>query len=149
MEYDRYEQNKSLFIASMICLLVSLTLFAFSLIILPALIWNWHYDIPEFTITFREWFRVRYGITDFSAGWLVFLCFFLPALITGLISKITSNDIENQIYNIEPQETASHVELKQDFQESMSLGMKILLLAALVVACVFLVEWLIAIPPPV
>lgn len=149
MEYDRYAQDKGMFIISMICLLLFLTLIPFALYILPALIWSWHYDIPEFTITFREWIRRAYEITDPAAGWWVFLCFLVPGIIAGFISLYTSNTIDNKIYGIQPEEPTSHTALKRDFQQTVGFSLKILLLAALVVAGVFFVEWLIAIPPGV
>jgi len=149
MEYDRYAQNKGLFIISMISLLIFFICAAFALYIMPALVWNWHYDVPEFTITFREWIRRAYELTESIAGFWVFVIFLSIGIIAGLISKSTSNQIENEIYKIEPEEAINQTALKKDLQQSMSLSLKIIVLILLTVALVFLVEWLIAIPPGV
>lgn len=148
MEQDRYAQNKGLFIISMICLLLCLSLLAFAMYILPALVWNWRYDVPEMVITMRESIRSQYGFTETFAGLAVFLLFFIPAMILGFISKSTSNNIEDHIYGIEHESKVNTEVIKRDVQQTVSFSIKILLLALAVIAAVFFVEWLIARPPP-
>ncbi|WP_028388500.1 hypothetical protein [Legionella fairfieldensis] len=150
MEHDRYEQNSKLFVIGLLCLLLSLTLLAFGLYILPYLLWNWRYDIPDFVLSWREWLKEYYNFTDSGASWLIFLVFFIPAIICGFISRWASNYIDNQINGIVPApEPQKHrEEIKRDLQESFGFGLKIFLLIILVLVAVTALEWLIASPNP-
>lgn len=148
MEGDRFEQNSKLFIIGLICLLISLTLFAFGLYILPYLLWNWSYNVPEFVYYWREWFREYYDISEVSASWIMILIFIIPAIITGFISHLASNYIDNQIHGIEQEKTTKLPEIKKNVQETLSFGFKILLLIILVLIAVAFVQWIVA-PTPV
>lgn len=144
MEPDRYQQNSKLFVIGLICLLTSLSLFAFGFYVMPYLLWNWGYNVPGFISTWREWFKESYDFTDSEASWLIFFIFIIPAVICGYISQRASNYIDNQIYDIHPEKSMA---VKRDIQETLSFSFKIFLLIILVFVAVTVVEWLVA--PPI
>ena len=150
MEYDRYQHNNKIFIIGLLCLLVSLSLLAFSIYILPYLLWNWTYNVPGFILDWRERLKEFYNFTDSGASWTIFLIFIIPAIICGYISQLTSNYMDNQIEGVKPETTTPEppIEVKGDIQETIGFGLKIFLLIILVLVLVALLEWLIATPPP-
>ncbi|KTC93671.1 MULTISPECIES: hypothetical protein [Legionella] len=148
MEQDRFQQNSKLFILGLVCLLACLSLFGFGFYILPYLLWNWNYDVPEFVLSMREWYKESYNFSDSGSAWMVFLTFIVPAIITGLISQYSSNHIDNEIYHLNENKEERRTELKRDVQETLGFGLKIFFLIILVLVAVTLVEWLVA-PPTI
>lgn len=148
MEPDRFQQNSKIFLVGLICLLLCLSLLAFGFYILPYLLWNWSYKVPGSVLVLREWLRENYAFSEMGASWLIFLIFFIPAIICGLISQWSSNYIEKKMYGLDRVSPEKHLEIHKDVQESISFGLKILLLILLVLAGVILLEWLIA-PPSI
>lgn len=150
MEHDRYERNKPLFVLGMITLLLSIILFAFVIYLLPALLWDWRYDVPEFVFIWREKLRTGYGITETAASGIFIVMVLIPAIVSGFISYMVSNKIDNQIHpmiNDEPEQQESEVEAtREDIRETLSFSMKLLLLLILVILVVWFAEWLIARP---
>ncbi len=146
MEYDRYQQNSKLFVIGIICLLLSLALFAFGFYILPYIVWNWHYDVPGFVLTWREWFKEEYNYSEKGAALLVFSLFIMPAIACGYISQRISNYIDNQIYGIgSPETPTEEVEEEvegKDAHFGLKFGLKIALLIILVLIAVTFFEWL-------
>lgn len=146
MEQDRYEQNHKVFIIGLICLILCLSLAAFGFYILPYLIWNWGYEVPELVWQLREWYKGNYNFSDIGASWLVFFTFIIPATICGFISQWASNYIEKKMYGLDEANPERHAEIRKDIQETIRFGLKIFLLIILVLVVITLVEWLIA-PP--
>lgn len=146
MEQDRYEQNHKLFVIGLISLLLSLSLMAIALFIVPYLIWGWHYGVPGMIIALREWLKEEYGFGNTEASWLVFLTFIIPALIFGYISQWSSNYIENKMYGLDQDRPGRRREIQKDLRESVSFGLKIFILIILVIVGVTLVEWLVTFP---
>lgn len=146
MEADRYKQNHKLFIFCMICLLLSLSLFSLSLFILPHFIWGWNYNVPEFVYDLTQWLIEYHAFTETGAKIMVFLMVFIPALITGFISYITSNMIENKVLEIPETTNPDENKVPLELKETFSLSMKIILLIVLVIIVMFLIQWLITVP---
>lgn len=146
MEADRYKQNHMLFIFCMICLLICLTLFSISFYILPHLIWGWHYNVPEFVFSIMEWLTEFYSFTDAGARTMIFFMFFIPALITGFISYIASNIIENKVLGIQPAKTPIEPKKTGELKETFGLAAKIIMLIALVIVVMLVIQWLITVP---
>lgn len=146
MEADRYKHNHKLFILCMICLLMSLALFSLSLFVLPYLIWGWHYNVPEFVFTLNEWLIEYYSFTPAGAKAMVFFLLFIPAMITGFISYITSNLIENKVLDIQHVKTPDENKAPRELKESLGLAVKIIMMIALVIIVMFIIQWLITVP---
>jgi hypothetical protein len=147
MEIDRYQHNHKLFITSMICLVLSLSLFVFSFYILPNFIWDWDYDIPEFLYTWQAWFVDHYNFSDRGAKIIVFLICFIPALITGFISYLTSNRIDNEVLGLVPERLPGENEPSHEIKETFSFTVRLIFIIILVLVVLFFVEWLLATPP--
>ncbi|WP_133140993.1 MULTISPECIES: hypothetical protein [Legionella] len=148
MERDRFQHHGMLFVVGLVCMLASLSLFAFGFYVLPYLLWNWSYGVPEFVLNLREWYKESYEFTESGSAWMVFFTFIIPAIITGLISQFSSNYIDNEIYHLNEEKLEKRSEIKRDMQETLSFGLKVFLLIILVLVAVTLVEWLVA-PPTV
>lgn len=142
MEADRFNQNHTLFIICMICLVISLSLFTLAFYVVPFMIWGWHYSVPEFVFTWSQYFVETYGYTQAGSYGLVFLMLFVPALIAGLISYVCSNFIENRVLdlNVEPPPEAEKP--PRQIKETLGLTMKVLILIALIVGVIVLMQWL-------
>ncbi|WP_419418656.1 hypothetical protein ACNVED_08820 [Legionella sp. D16C41] len=147
MEFDRYQHNKILFIISMISLVICLSMFIFSLFILPNLIWHLNYDVPTFIFTWSENLKLHYNFTDRSAHVIVFLIFFLPAIFAAFIAYLTSNTIENELYGLTTtkNEFKSRA-LKNSFKETLLIILQLLIIIGLVIGAVYFMHWLISEP---
>ncbi|KTD00312.1 hypothetical protein OQJ19_16245 [Fluoribacter gormanii] len=150
MEQDRFSSNSKLYILGMICLVLCLGLFFFSLYILPFLAWGLNYNVPEVILTLLSSLQDDYNYTVGASKLIVWLIFFVPGLITGLISYFVSNYIDNNIYkselNIkEEQESPSTKQIGKEIKESAGFGLKILGLMILIVIAIFLLQYLIQI----
>lgn len=147
MEQDRYEQNKVLFIIGMISMITSLSLFVFAFYILPMLIWNWGYDVPDFIFMWRENLRQSYSYSEAWAGFILFLIILIPAFITGVISHLISNTIDNQIHGIvKEKKEGNKINVPEHVKESLGFSVKLIIILVLVVMALWFVEWLVAVP---
>jgi len=145
MEYDRFATNSKLYILGIVCLIISLSLLFISLYILPFLIWNLRYQVPALILNLQEFFHINYNYTIGQSNLLLWLVFFIPSVITGFISYLVSNRIDNQIYKIdtktEEEEKSQHIEIQKEIKDSASLGFKILLLMIAIVVIIFLLQY--------
>lgn len=144
MDKDRFDVNSKAFVISMVCLLLCLTLLAFSLYLLPYLIWNWNYDIPESIFIWHQWLKDQYNFSDSAVHFIIFLSFFIPAVITGYIAYRLSNEIDKEVLGLTTPETKIKTEVaREQLNASMTLGFRLLIIILLIIAAVFLFEWLI------
>lgn len=140
------------FLMSMIMLILCLISFFFSLYLLPFLIWNLNYDIPGFIFVWQEELKQVYNYTAQGAAAIIFLVFFIPSLLLGYLSKLFATELikddtlslEEPKVNQEQQERAA-----QQRRETLQFGLKLFLMVILVYIVLSLIEWLVAIPPPV
>ncbi|MBA2711785.1 MAG: hypothetical protein H0U57_14495 [Tatlockia sp.] len=147
MEPDRFQQNSKLFIVGLISLLLCLTLLAIALFIVPYLIWNWHYGVPAMIIELHEWFRDSYSFDNSGASWMVFLTFFVPAIICGVISQWSSTHIEKEIYGMDLDRPGRRMEIHKEIHDTLSFGLKVIILIVLVILAVSLLHWFVSGPP--
>lgn len=98
MEPDRYRVNQKYYIIGMIFLAICLALFVFCAYIFPHLLFNWIYDVPEFIAHWRTWLQMNHGFSENTSSLLIFLFFFILALICAGIAYAASNTIEDEIY---------------------------------------------------
>ncbi|KTD61803.1 hypothetical protein [Legionella spiritensis] len=149
MEQDRFSQNKGLFIFGMVSLAACWGLVAFALYILPMLIWQWNYDVPEFLFTWRESLRESYAISEAAAGGFIVSLLLFLAIVTGYIAHYISNYIDKQIVGIVEEETPENTEnISKEVKETFSFGGQLFILLVLVIVAVLFIHWLVAIPEP-
>jgi uncharacterized protein involved in cysteine biosynthesis len=132
----------------MICLVFCLGFLFFSLYILPYLIWELHYNVPTIILDLIATLQDDYYYSAGASKVIVWLIFFIPSLITGLISYFVSNYIENQIYKteIKPEENQENPpsgEIGRQIKESASLGLKIFSLMILIIIVILLLQFLV------
>ena len=147
MEQDRFGNNNKLYIVGIVCLVLSLGLLLFSLYILPYLLWELNYNVPSFIIDLLETLQDDYLYTPSGSKWVVWLIFFIPSVITGFISYLVSNYIDNKIYGIQSKsaesgEKLTAEEIQKQIKESASLGGQILALMVLIVVVILLIQYL-------
>lgn len=147
MEYDRYKGNNKLYILGISSLILCLGLFFFSMYLVPFLAWGQYYNVPYFVLTLISTFEDVYYFSHGISRLLVWSLFFIPSVIAGIISYYISNFIDNRLLGIEPEideeEIKQHsLEVKQEFQESASLGLKILFLMFLIVVAILIIQFI-------
>lgn len=147
MEQNRFGGNDKLFLCGMLCLAISLGLLFFSLYILPYFIWEWSYDIPDFILNLLAMYQDDYHYSSATSKTIVWLIFFIPCVLTGLVSYFISRYFDKKMYGpeINPQEDQEKPagELQKQIKESASLGGKILGLMVVIVVLIFLLQYLI------
>ncbi len=141
MEPDRYQKNHMVFIIAMISLIFSLSLLAFSLYLLPHLLFKWHYDTPGFIIFWQEWLRSDYDVGATLSSRLILLFFFGLALIFGVITYFSSNRIENQIFSNEIKQSRTLETDQTNAHEGVYLVFKIILIIVIVLIAASFFEW--------
>lgn len=153
MEPDRYSKNHKLYILGIISLILALGLFFFSMYLIPFLVWNLYYDIPDFISQIIMYFENAFLFSTNKSKILTWLIFFIPSLLAGYISNYISNYIDDRILalvkNPEPEEVSeAKEEIQQDVKESFGLASKIIILMILIVVIVFLLHELVKSTPP-
>lgn len=136
-----------LYIAGMICLVISMALLVFSAYIFPFLLFNWVYDVPEFVLRWRQFFQVDYGFSLLRASWGVFCVFFIPALIMALLAYVFSHRIDAELHGVETPVQEKKEKISLEVKATTSILSKIIFTVILVFIIVTLFEWLIYIPP--
>lgn len=151
MDIDKNLSNSNFFIFGVICLVCCIAFFLFSAFILPFMIWNLSYSVPDFVIYLISYFEDHYNYTEAQSRFWVWLIFFIPAIITGLISYFISHRIDNEVLGIEPENEEEDTEeqklqaeqKRQELKDSAALGFKILFLMATIVAAILLLQFII------
>ncbi|CAM4494445.1 MAG: hypothetical protein LEGION0403_FIIPPAGN_00504 [Legionella sp.] len=147
MEPNRFGGHNKLFIFGMICLTTSLGLFFFSLYLLPYFFFEWSYNIPDFILDLMAKYQDDYQYTAAGSKTLIWLMFFIPCLITGIISYFISRYFDQQMYgpeiNPEKEQNKQPGELQREIKESATLGGKILGLMIVIVVLIFLLQYVI------
>ncbi|KTD75072.1 hypothetical protein [Legionella waltersii] len=136
-------QNDKLFILGIICLVLALGLLFFSLYILPYIIWEFNYDVPDFILTMINDYQGNYSYSQGSSKAIVWLYFFIPSLIFGYISYYISNYIDKNAQDLQnptEEESKEPTKNKESLKESASLGIKLLSIIVLIFAVVFILQ---------
>lgn len=87
------DKNK-VFIAGVICLVLSLGFILFSIYILPYLIFDLGYNVPEFLVDYIHLLQDKYAYSSFGSKFLVWLTFAVPGFIAGYASYYISHYLE-------------------------------------------------------
>ncbi len=152
MEQDRYSSNNVLYIVGIISLILALSLFFFSMYILPYLAWSLFYDVPDWIDHMIMYFQDTYFYRDSTSRVLTWLIFFIPSLIAGYISYYISNYIDDQILGLakkpDPEEIKqTNEETQKDVKESLGLAAKIIILMVVIILVIYLLQVLVQITP--
>ncbi|MDF1757894.1 MAG: hypothetical protein P1U74_06315 [Legionellaceae bacterium] len=150
MEADRFGQNQKYYIIGIICLMLSLPLFAFSFYLFPYLIFDWHYSVPDFVPELSGDLQRLYNLTKIAAGWLMILCCFFSAVILAVIADILSNKIDREIHTSYTDDvvTKTHKRNKVGEPESSGLVFKIIMIIVLVFVASQFFQWALSTAPP-
>ena len=88
------QHNNTIFIIGIICLVLSLGLILFALYILPYLVFDLGYNVPELLIGYIHILQDKYGYSSASSKFIVWLTFLIPGLITGYVSYYISHYLD-------------------------------------------------------
>lgn len=148
MEADRFKLNQKYYIVGILCLVISLALFAFSFYILPFLAFGWHYGVPDFILIWNIDMQESYKLSQTAASWLIFLGLFFPAVILAIIADILSNRIDSQIHGISNKNEVKKPErMKVGAKESNGLVFKIIVIMILVFIAAQFFQWALSSSP--
>lgn len=149
MESDRYQRHHVLYFVGIVSLLICLSLVFLVLYILPYLIWQLNYDLPEFITTMIAFFEEKYSVTELRSRIYVVILLIIPIVVTGFVSYYVSNFIDDEIYKNELTsdeviEQKNHSDdVKQEIKESATVGFEIIGLIILVIAGLAAIQFLI------
>lgn len=92
-------ERKNIFIVGIVCLVLSLGFLLFALYIVPYLVFNTGYNVPEFVMNFTTLLQEKYRYSSAGSKFVVWMVFVIPGLITGFISHYISHylDRENKL----------------------------------------------------
>lgn len=93
---EESKSNNKIFIVGVVCLVLSVSFLFFSLYIIPYLIWELHYDVPDFVAAAIVNVQDNYNYSGSTSKFIVWLLFLLPSLVMGLISYFISNRIDKE-----------------------------------------------------
>ena len=147
MEPDRYKQNHVAYISGLVCLFLSIGLFAFSLFLLPYLFFSMQYNVPFFVIEFSTILQEQYEISSSGVAWVICFVLDFPAVILFVIADVLSNRIDKQIYGIQNhKETSNQTQsvTHVDATETRNLVIRILLLLLVVFIVARFFNWVIS-----
>ncbi|AMP90195.1 hypothetical protein [Legionella pneumophila] len=145
MERSSYDENNKLSVLGIICLIIFLVFLFFSMFIMPFLIWELHYNVPDFVSNMIAYMEDEYYYSSPVSKTLVWLVFFIPCLITGYFSYYISRNIDKK--NLLKDTNIDQEQLKEassatneQIKESASLGFKILILMVAIILIIFLLQ---------
>lgn len=144
MEYGKAGANDKVFIFGIICLVISLGLLLISLYILPYFLFDLHYSMPDFMLDMLAKFQDDYGYTISQSKIFIWMIFFIPGLIFGLISFFVSKHLDKLEHGsptaVDVPEKSGK-ELTKELKESASLGFKIIGLIVIIFIGVVIVQY--------
>ena len=147
MEPDRYKQHHFWYIAGMLCLLLSLTLFALSAYIFPNLVLGWRYNLPSLIKDFIALLETDYAMPAASDKWVVFAVLDIPAALMFIVADIFSNKIDAEIVadnSANPLALADQQPARPLIGESTRLFLRMLMLAIVVFIVAGFFQWIIS-----
>lgn len=93
---EQPKKNNTMFIMGVISLVLSLGFLLFSLYILPFLLWNLNYDVPDIVTDITSSLQDDYDYSVGGSKLIIWLIFFIPGMITGFIAYYISNRIDRE-----------------------------------------------------
>ncbi len=124
--------NPILYGVGVLAMMLSLSLFVFSLYIIPHIIFDLHYDVPEFIIIVAHWYSMVQGLSGFRLAMTVLLPYLLSAAILGLIAKRLTTRVEGEKNTIDISDQSILELMKPAFYE-------IILISAVLISLFFAV----------
>lgn len=112
---------------------------------MPFLIWELHYNVPDFVSNMIAYLEDTYYYSSPVSKALVWLTFFIPCLITGYFSYYISRSIDKKNLlkdaNIDEEQSKEISSVtNEQIKESASLGFKILILMAAIILIIFILQ---------
>ncbi|WP_367607194.1 hypothetical protein [Legionella sp. W05-934-2] len=158
LEQDRYQKSPKLYVIGLTMLVLFWVFILYSLYIIPFLIWDLRYDIPELVLSWLFYLQFDLGMSVRLSKVLTFLTYALPALVFMLISSIISNYIDNKIVREEENKVRTSIPVDEapqptsaalgPIKQDISFATKLVLLMLVALVVLFTVEWLISVPAP-
>lgn len=147
MEPDRYQSNRPLYIFGMVNLLVSTGLFLLTLYLLPYLLFEARYDVPEFVSFWQEYLITNYGTTPQYALTLISVFLTFSCFVFGLGAYYASSRIDNALHEFDQlAKKPGSTDMLHKTKESQHVFLKILMLIVLLYVVIYIVHWILKAP---
>lgn len=148
MEKDRFGKNQRLYIIGLVSLILAVGLFLFSIYIIPFLVFDMQYDVPLFVNSMIFYFRDNYSYNLASSKFITWLIFFVPCVVTGIISYFVSNHIDDELLEIksdevDENETETKAKKRQPSGDTGLLVGKIIFFMVFIVGIILFLQMLI------
>ena len=88
--------NPILYGVGVLAMMLSLSLFVFSIYIAPHILFNLNYDVPEFIIIILYWYNVVQGLSGIRLFVTILLPYLLAAAILGLVARRLTTRVEGE-----------------------------------------------------
>lgn len=141
-------EHPYLLMLSLVLLTLSLFFGGFLLYILPNVIWDLDYNVPDVLGNLRFALVDTYGYSDLSSRMITLIIFFIPAAVFGYLNYRLSNYLEQmEILRTEDMVPENpSIENEGMTLESVSWFFKMFVLAIVIVALLFGLQWLLSTP---
>lgn len=148
MPADTKTEHPYLLMLSLGLLTLSLFFGGFFLYILPNVLWDLNYNVPDILGNLRHNLTDTYGYSELSARIITLIIFFVPTLVFGYLNYRMSNHLElMEIQRRENLEPESKIPENEGITlETLSWFSKMFVLAILLVALLFGLQWLLSAP---
>lgn len=139
-----------LFTMGMICLCLAVGLFAFVLYILPHVLFNLPYEVPEFAARLAAYYEIHRGLDGLSTVFLVLFPFILAALVLIYVANRITHVIERD-EGVEQEwekherddEILNHQRLESRETRSELRYLRTIIPIASIIASVFILLWIV------
>jgi len=158
LEQDRYQHSPKLYILGIIALMLFWAFLLIALYIIPYLVWHFHYDVPEFIISWQFFLEDEFEYSTTVAEWLTFLTFAVPAMVCMAISWFVSYTIDKHLIMDKELAERNAVPISEGpkkqpvssrpIAKDLSFATKLFLWMSVALVILFFIEWLITVPPP-
>jgi hypothetical protein len=144
MEPDRYQNNHGLYITGMICFLISIILFLFSLYMLPHLLFGWRYDVPELITFIREWLVDNFAIATNYASWGILFVMLFFAAVFACVAQYATRQLDHVVPDLNlPPKTKKLFSVSRRSPESTRILVQITSVCILAYLVIKVIEFLI------
>ena len=93
---ENQQSNPILYGVGLIAMVLSISLFFFTIYILPHIAFGAVYDVPEFIVIVTYWYSVIQGLSGISLAATIILPYLLSSAILGLIAKRLTRRVEGK-----------------------------------------------------
>lgn len=142
--------NTTLYFLDMLCMVLAISLIAFSLYVFPYLLGYQKYDVPEFIVTISVWFETHHSLGGFMSVLAILGPFIVAGIAFMFVSRLITiymetHDYEPGVPHVDQEEYEEHLHkpsatrVKKPHTTLLIIGLMVLIVAALALLEYYLV----------